>query len=149
MGLDLAEADDTDPLGAELAAIDAVLERTSKVLEGAAVPTRKETVSSAARPALVSDLDWDEDARLAQWQDILAETRQLPWSFAPRSCSTPGPKSRCCSMPLFGPLLVGSLLRQEGVCAGHLVKTLRGSAGGHEDATTDCWPWSMPSRTPR
>nr|WP_245420581.1 DUF1612 domain-containing protein [Mesorhizobium sp. WSM3876] len=23
-------------------------------------------------------------------------------------------------MPLFGPLLVGSLLRQEGVCAGHL-----------------------------
>ena len=121
IGLDLAEADDTDPLGAELAAIDAVLARTSKVLDGAAVPTRKETASSAARPALVYDLDWDEDARLAQWQDILAETRQLPVVLRAAILLDAWSEIEVLQHAAWlGPLLVGSLLRQEGVCAGHL-----------------------------
>lgn len=121
MGLDLAEAEDTDPLGAELAAIDAVLERTTKVLDGAAIPTRKQTTSQPGRPALVYDLDWDEDTRLAEWQDVLTETRQLPAVLRAAILLDAWHEVEVLQHAAWlGPLLVGALLRQEGVCAGHL-----------------------------
>ncbi|RUW65123.1 DUF1612 domain-containing protein, partial [Mesorhizobium sp. M2A.F.Ca.ET.067.02.1.1] len=73
-----SDMDEPDPLAQELAAIDAMLERTTKVLDGGAMLARKEAASQPPRPALVYDLDWDEDARLAEWQDVLAQTRELP-----------------------------------------------------------------------
>ena len=60
------EADDPpDPLDDELAAIDAVLDRAARVLEGKGMSTRTAT-SRNERPALVYDLDWNEDGRLAE-----------------------------------------------------------------------------------
>src|SRR3954453_4930734 len=63
---------DDDAFAAELAAIDAVLERSSNVLAGAA-PTRAQDPL-----ALVYDLDWGEGARLQQWLGVVEDTRALP-----------------------------------------------------------------------
>ncbi|RUW16872.1 hypothetical protein EOA38_38080, partial [Mesorhizobium sp. M1E.F.Ca.ET.041.01.1.1] len=53
-GQDDAEA---DLLAEEFAEIDAVLARTSKILNGADVPARKEETSRRERPDLIYDLD--------------------------------------------------------------------------------------------
>src|SRR5215207_3362834 len=79
MGRDAAEqerggegASDDEAFTAELAAIDALLERSNRVLAGA-TPTR------AHDPlALVYDLDWDEGARLEAWRRVVDHTRHLP-----------------------------------------------------------------------
>jgi hypothetical protein len=63
---------DDDAFAAELAAIDAVLERSNRVLAGAA-PTRTQDPL-----ALVYDLDWDEGARLDAWRGVVEDTRALP-----------------------------------------------------------------------
>ncbi|MDG4890006.1 MULTISPECIES: RHE_PE00001 family protein [unclassified Mesorhizobium] len=123
VGLDESmEADDPDPLGEEFAAIDAVLERTSKVLEGGGVPARREAASQSDRPGLVYDLDWDEDARLAEWQDVLAATRQLPVVLRAAILLDAWFEIEVLQHATWlGPLLVAALLRQEGLCASHLV----------------------------
>lgn len=69
------EAEGADPLAAELAAIDAVLARSEAVLSRA-VAGRPEPARE--RDPLVYDLDWDEDARLKEWQDIVDEMGGLP-----------------------------------------------------------------------
>ncbi|KUM25555.1 hypothetical protein AU467_25570 [Mesorhizobium loti] len=119
--LGVEEADETDPLAAELAAIDAVLERATKVLEGGAAPARKATTSQPDRPSLVYDLDWDEGARLAEWQAVAAETRQQPVVLRAAVLLDAWHEIEVLQHAgWLGPLLVGALLRQEGVSAGHL-----------------------------
>ncbi|TGR00986.1 DUF1612 domain-containing protein [Mesorhizobium sp. M4B.F.Ca.ET.190.01.1.1] len=113
--------DEPDPLTQELAAIDAVLERTTKVLDGGAVQARKEPVSLPARPALVYELDWNEDARLAEWLDVLAKTRELPAILRAAVLLDAWSEIEVLQHAAWlGLLLVGALLRQEGVAAGHL-----------------------------
>ncbi len=63
---------DDDAFAAELAAIDAVLERSSRALAGAVPPRAQDPL------ALVYDLDWDEGARLQQWLGVAEDTRALP-----------------------------------------------------------------------
>jgi hypothetical protein len=65
-----------DVLAEEFAEIDAVLARSSKILSGAYAPAK--TPRSEERPDLIYDLDWDEDARLAEWQVVMVRTRDLP-----------------------------------------------------------------------
>ncbi|TIS88481.1 RHE_PE00001 family protein [Mesorhizobium sp.] len=115
------DMDEPDPLAQELAAIDAMLERTTKVLDGGAVLARKEAAAQPPRPALVYDLDWDEDARLAEWQDVLAQTRELPAILRAAVLLDAWSEIEVLQHAAWlGPLLVGALLRQEGVAAGHL-----------------------------
>jgi hypothetical protein len=149
-----------DLLAEEFAGIDAVLARSSKILMGADVPAK--AVRPDDRPDLIYDLDWNEEERLAEWQDVIARTRDLPVvaicrsSCARQYCSTPGPTSRCCSTVL------GSGRRSWPRCCGGRVlpptispactsapKTFPGSAGGHVIVTTVCWPSSIPSRRRR
>jgi hypothetical protein len=61
-----------------LAAVDAVVARSEKVLAGEAT----ERPSREDRPSLIYDLDWDEDARLAEWRRILEATEKLPPTLA-------------------------------------------------------------------
>jgi hypothetical protein len=106
-----------DFLAEEFAEIVAVLARSSKILSGADVPSRDDETSLRDRPDLIYDVDWNEEERLAEWQDVIASTRDLPV------------------------VLRAALLRQEGLAASHLAacisapKTLRESNGArnHSD----------------
>src|SRR4029077_10690816 len=60
-------ADDETAPDSEFVAIDAVLARSSRTLAVA-----------AERDPLIFDPDWDEDARLADWQQILADANKYP-----------------------------------------------------------------------
>jgi hypothetical protein len=69
-----------------LSAIDAVLARSARLLDGsdptaglqaAAHATSHET-GRLPQSGLVYDLDWNEDERLAEWQDVPSHLRDLP-----------------------------------------------------------------------
>jgi hypothetical protein len=118
------EADEPDPLAEEFAAIDAVLARSSKVLEGGMMPAAGKPAPVTGRQpqdGLVYDLDWDEDARLAEWQDVLADTRELPAVLRAAILLDAWSEIEVLQHAAWlGPLLVAALLRQEGLAAGHL-----------------------------
>ncbi|RRH89518.1 DUF1612 domain-containing protein [Mesorhizobium tamadayense] len=110
-----------DLLAEEFAEIDAVLARSSKILSGADVPARKEETSRRDRPDLIYDLDWDEEERLAEWQAVLAETRELPAVLRAAILLEAWSDIEVLQHGIWlGPLLVSALLRQEGLAAHHL-----------------------------
>ncbi|ODT77145.1 MAG: hypothetical protein ABS76_28255 [Pelagibacterium sp. SCN 64-44] len=77
--VDLAE--DADPLAAEFAQIDALLERSERLIismgrgDGAAVPERRGLVVG---DLMIRDPEWDEADRLSQWRSIQEEVQGLP-----------------------------------------------------------------------
>ena len=115
------EADDPpDPLDDELAAIDAVLDRAARVLEGKGMSTRTAT-SRNERPALVYDLDWNEDGRLAEWQAVVVETRELPAVLGAAILLDAWSEIEVLQRAAWlGPLLVAAQLRQAGLATHHL-----------------------------
>src|SRR4051794_1521218 len=106
---------DDDAFAAELAAIDAVLERSNRVLAGAA-PTRTQDPL-----ALVYDLDWDEGARLDAWRRVVEGARALPPLLAAAlafdAWATIEPLQH---RPWLGALVVSGLLRARGKARNHL-----------------------------
>ncbi|WP_232375886.1 RHE_PE00001 family protein [Mesorhizobium comanense] len=74
---DIRDEAEDDLLAEEFAEMDAVLARSSKIL-GGALPARKVEPSLHERPDLIYDLDWNEEERLAEWQAVLVEMRDLP-----------------------------------------------------------------------
>jgi len=125
-GASAVEADgrddgEDDLLAEEFAEIDALLARSSKILSGADVPARKEETSRHDLPDLIYDLDWDEDARLAEWQDVIAMTRDLPVVLRGAILLEAWSDIDVLQHAIWrGPLLVAALLRQEGLAANHL-----------------------------
>jgi Protein of unknown function (DUF1612)/HTH DNA binding domain len=118
-----AMGDDASPdqLSKALAVMDRVLGHTAKVLEGSDDLPRLEKPAQTERPSLVYDLEWDEDARLAEWQDVIAKTRSLPAvlraAILIEAWSEIDVLQRAAWL---GPLLAAALLRQEGIAAHHL-----------------------------
>lgn len=114
---------DTNGLDAEFAAIDAVLARSAAAIEKAKRPSQAASSRAADTKALVYDLDWDEDARLQEWRDVVRSAQELPpvlsvivsldaWN-EPAVSQHP---------PWLGRLLAAATLRQTGVTSGaHLV----------------------------
>ncbi|MER9273609.1 RHE_PE00001 family protein [Mesorhizobium sp. M0643] len=114
-----------DRLAEEFAEIDAVLARSSKILSGADVPARKEETSRHDRPdpqnGLIYDLDWNEEERLAEWQDVISRTRNLPVVLRAAILLEAWSDIEVLQHAAWlGPLLVAALLRQEGLAANHL-----------------------------
>lgn len=116
---DFRDDAEDDLLVEEFAEIDAVLARSSKILSGADVPLK--APRSDERPGLIYDLDWDEDARLVEWQDVIAETRGLPVVLRATILLEAWSDIEVLQRGAWlGPLLVAALLRQEGLAAHHL-----------------------------
>lgn len=109
-----------DLLAEEFAEIDAVLARSSKILNGADVPARKEN-RPEPQNGLIYDLDWNEEERLAEWQAVIAGTRDLPVVLRAALLLEAWSAIEVLQHAAWlGPLLVAALLRQEGLAAHHL-----------------------------
>ncbi len=114
--LDEGDSVSDDPLAAELAALDAALSRTTRALE------RKPAVDPEARDPLVYDLDWDEDARLAQWREAVDLTLGLPPVLAAALIAALWDDLEPLQhTPWLGRLFAAALLRQRGKTRSHLV----------------------------
>ena len=113
---------DVDPLGEEFAAIDAAIERSSRLLReapGTAAPSTQAATDPAR--ALIYDEDFDEPGRLADWRHEVEATRELPPTLAAAIAHEAWRDTE----PLehqnwLGPLLVADLLRQRGKVLSHL-----------------------------
>jgi hypothetical protein len=104
---------DQAPIADALAAIDAAVARTQRTLAGA--PDRQ-----AADP-LLYDLDWDEDARLADWQRVVQQTPALPPVLAAAITLAAWTEIEPLQhTPWLGCLLASALLRGRGKTRAHL-----------------------------
>lgn len=100
----------------EFAAIDAVLARSSCLLQEGVLEPKRE------RDPLVYDLDWDEDARLQEWRSALDATRQRPPLVAAAlSLEAWQILDPLQHLPWLGQLLVSALMRDRGKTAAHLL----------------------------
>ena len=66
---------DGSPLGAEFAAVDAVLARSEAAIHQAKMPG---PARARDKDPLLYDLDWDEDERLEEWHVAVSESEGLP-----------------------------------------------------------------------
>ena len=113
--VDAAPADAPDALFADaFAAIDAAVARTERTLAG-------ETLRQPERDPLLYDLDWDEDARIEDWQRVVDQTRSWPPALAAAISTDAWDRIEPLQhMPWLGRLLAAALLRGRGKTRTHL-----------------------------
>lgn len=117
---DLWDKPDADQLAEEFAEIDAVLARSSQLLAGGTVPM-KTSPQGDQRLAVLYDLDWDEDARLSEWRQVLDRMAELPAVLRAAVALDAWVDIEVLQRGgWIGGLLVGAMLREEGVTANHL-----------------------------
>ncbi len=114
-------SDGDDALTEAFAALDAVLAKTGRALSGETERAKQE------RDPLVYDLDWDEDARLAEWRAQVEETRNLPPTLAAALAARLWDEIEPLQhRPWLGRLLAASLLRARHKARRHLPCLLDG-----------------------
>jgi hypothetical protein len=138
------DASASDPDARVFADIDAILARSSAAIEEAKRPSHVASHRAADSKALVYDLDWDEDARLEEWGDVLRQAQELPPVLAAIvALDAWNELSVSQHAPWLGRLLAAALLRQAGTSTcGHLVavnvglKTISVDRRRHRDRDT-------------
>lgn len=104
----------------QFAEVDALLARSTKALADIDADRRAGKLADD-RPFLVYDLDWDEDARLAQWQAVLQATNSLPAVLRAALLIDAWAEIEVLQHAAWlGPLLAAALLRQSGTTINHL-----------------------------
>jgi hypothetical protein len=112
-GLLLPGARDQAPFADTFAAIDAAVARTQRTLADA-------SARHAADP-LVYDLDWDENARLEDWQRVVQQTQALPPVLAAAIALAAWTEIEPLQhTPWLGCFLAAALLRARGKTRAHL-----------------------------
>jgi hypothetical protein len=134
--------DDAENLpGVDYAAIDAVLARSEVAIEEAKRPG---AAGARERDTLVDDPDWDEDARLEEWQGVLRQANDLPAALqAIIALNAWNELSVFQRAPWLGRLSCASILRQASITSGaHLaainlgLKTIPVDRRRHHDRET-------------
>ncbi|MEI5678460.1 MULTISPECIES: RHE_PE00001 family protein [unclassified Mesorhizobium] len=114
--------DDDEPsnrLAGEFATIDAVLERSSAVLDG--LETKSRSPSAPERDSLIYDRDWNEGERLSEWNTVVAQTEGLPAMARAAILSDAWSEIEVLQHASWlGPLFVAALLRQTAITTNHL-----------------------------
>ena len=113
------------------ASVDAAISHADETLAGERRPAAP-TVGE--RDPLVYDLDWDEDARLAEWRVVVDQTRDLPPTLAAaiahEAWSAIEPLQRA---PGLGRLLAAALLADRGKARAHLPCLAEGAKAVHRE----------------
>lgn len=108
-------------LNEEFATVDAALDRAARALQEGENRTRTTVALRNERPALVYDLDWNENDRLAEWRSMIVETRDLPVVLRAAILLEAWVEIEVLQHAAWlGPLLVAALLRDTGLAAHHL-----------------------------
>ncbi len=117
-----AEPEAEGILAAEFAIIDAVLARSSAILQGVAVGRSTRPEIAPQRDPLIYDADWDEPARIEEWRVLVDRTGELPVVLAAAvlwdSWERVGPLQH---QPWLGVLLLEAVLRQRRKTTAHLL----------------------------
>ncbi|MGF6160140.1 hypothetical protein M2267_005418 [Ensifer sp. KUDG1] len=142
---------DSNPMAAEFAAIDAAIARSQRLLDAhdqdALDVAERTTLATAREPVgqlgLLFDEDWDEDARLDEWRQMIAAADQLPPCLgAALLFDAWDRKEPLRRQHWLGALLVGAYLRSRGKVTSHLLsfntglKTIRYERRRSQDGVT-------------
>lgn len=115
-----------DTSAQQFAEVDALLARSTKALDDIDADRRTGKLADD-RLSLVYDLDWDEDARLAEWQAVLQATHSLPAVLRAALLVDAWAEIEVLQHASWlGPLLAAAFLRQSGTTVNHIASLFVG-----------------------